>query len=353
VDAGDVPSEVLPGRATLVSVAEAAGVSRQTVSNALRAPGKVAPDTLERVLAAVEELGYRPSLAARQLRTRRSRTLGLRLEHWGGGISGSVLDRFLHALVDEAQDREHRVVLFTADDDAGEVAGYDELLTTAQVDGFVLTSTHAGDGRTAWLAGRGVPFATFGRPWPDDDAPAGPAEAAHCWVDVDGAAGTRAATEHLLATGHRAPAFLGWPAGSGTGEDRRRGWAEALDAAGVPARERRELAVPESTAAAASAVTAALEAPGAPSAVVCASDTLALGARGAAARHRAALEVVGFDDTPVAAAIGMSSVAQPLAEAAHLVVDVLVAQVETGGAGPPQTCQHLLAPRLVVRSSPA
>lgn len=337
-----------PGRATLVSVAEAAGVSRQTVSNALHAPDKVAPDTLERVLATIEELGYRPSLAARQLRTRRSRTLGLRLEHWGGGISGSVLDRFLHALVDEAQSRDHRVVLFTADDDAGEVAGYDELLTTTQVDGFVLTSTHAGDGRTAWLTRRGVPFATFGRPWPDG---AGPAEGAHCWVDVDGAAGTRAATEHLLASGHRAPAFLGWPAGSGTGEDRRRGWAEALDAAGVPARERREWAVPESTAAAASAVASALEAPDAPSSVVCASDTLALGARGAAARQRAALEVVGFDDTPVAAAIGMSSVAQPLAEAAHLVVDLLVAQVETGG-GPPQTCQHLLAPRLVVRSSP-
>ncbi|MBF5081068.1 LacI family DNA-binding transcriptional regulator [Quadrisphaera sp. INWT6] len=341
-----------PGRATLVSVAEAAGVSRQTVSNALHAPDKVAPDTLERVLATIEELGYRPSLAARQLRTRRSRTLGLRLEHWGGGISGSVLDRFLHALVDEAQARDHRVVLFTADDDAGEVAGYDELLTTTQVDGFVLTSTHAGDQRTSWLSRRGVPFATFGRPWPEEGAAEGAGDQpAHCWVDVDGAAGTRAATEHLLASGHRAPAFLGWPAGSGTGEDRRRGWAEALDAAGVPARERRELAVPESTAAAASAVSAALEAPGAPSSVVCASDTLALGARGAATRHRAALDVVGFDDTPVAAAIGMSSVAQPLAEAAHLVVDLLVAQVETG-AGPPQTCQHLLAPRLVVRSSP-
>ncbi|MEH3078462.1 MAG: LacI family DNA-binding transcriptional regulator, partial [Quadrisphaera sp.] len=105
-------------RATLVSVARAAGVSRQTVSNALHAPDKVAPETLERVLAAVTELGYRPSLAARQLRTNRARTLGLRLMHWDGGISGSVLDRFLHSLVDEAQGRGYRVVLFTADDDA-------------------------------------------------------------------------------------------------------------------------------------------------------------------------------------------------------------------------------------------
>jgi DNA-binding LacI/PurR family transcriptional regulator len=340
-------------RATLVTVARAAGVSRQTVSNALHAPDKVAPETLERVLTAVEQLGYRPSLAARQLRTNRSRTLGLRLEHWGGGISGSVLDRFLHALVDEAQGRGYRVVLFTADDDAGEVARYDELLSTGQIDGFVLTSTHHGDERTAWLLERGVPFATFGRPWP---SPGSRREVPldHCWVDVDGAAGTRAATEHLLAAGHAAPAYLGWPDGSGTGEDRRRGWARALADAGVAPARAVELQVPDSTAAALEAVTAALTAADreAPTALVCASDSLALGARGAAARLGRPLEVIGFDDTPVADAIGVSSVAQPLGEAATLAVDLLLAQVEAGPEGPPPPRQHLLAPRLVLRRGP-
>ncbi|TNM68914.1 LacI family transcriptional regulator [Streptomyces sp. NP160] len=340
-------------RATLVSVARAAGVSRQTVSNALHAPAKVAPETLERVLAAVEELGYRPSLAARQLRTNRSRTLGLRLEHWGGGISGSVLDRFLHALVDEAQGRGYRVVLFTADDDAGEVARYDELLSTGQIDGFVLTSTHHGDQRTAWLLERGVPFATFGRPWPTPGS-GEPVRTDHCWVDVDGAAGTRAATEHLLAAGHAVPAYLGWPDGSGTGEDRRRGWAQGLTDAGVDPAGAVELQVPDSTAAAFEAVASALTDGGgaAPTALVCASDSLALGARGAAARLGRPLEVVGFDDTPVAHAIGVSSVAQPLAEAATLAVDLLLAQVEAGPGGPPPARQHLLAPRLVLRTSP-
>lgn len=340
-------------RVTLVSVARAAGVSRQTVSNALHAPGRVAPETLERVLAAVGELGYRPSLAARQLRTNRSRTLGLRLEHWGGGISGSVLDRFLHALVDEAQGRGYRVVLFTADDDAGEVARYDELLSSGQIDGFVLTSTHHGDARTAWLLERGVPFATFGRPWP---APGSgqPVPTDHCWVDVDGAAGTRAATEHLIAAGHTAPAYLGWPDGSGTGEDRRRGWARALAEAGASPASALELQVPDSTAAAFAAVTDALTSASAPAptALVCASDSLALGARGAATRLGRSLEVVGFDDTPVADAIGVSSVAQPLGEAATLAVDLLLAQVEAGPEGPPPPRQHLLAPRLVLRSAP-
>lgn len=339
-------------RATLVSVARVAGVSRQTVSNALHAPDKVAPETLERVLAAVTELGYRPSLAARQLRTNRARTLGLRLMHWDGGISGSVLDRFLHSLVDEAQGRGYRVVLFTADDDAGEVSRYDELLSTGQIDGFVLTSTHHGDARTAWLLERGVPFATFGRPWPTPGS-GEPVRTDHCWVDVDGAAGTRAATEHLLVTGHAAPAYLGWPDGSGTGEDRRRGWARALADAGVSPAATVELQVPDSTGAAFEAVSAVLTGAGtAPSAVVCASDTLALGARGAASRLGRPLEVVGFDDTPVAAAIGVSSVAQPVGEAAILAVDLLLAQVEAGPDGPPPPQQHLLAPRLVVRHGP-
>ena len=323
-------------RATLASVAAAANVSRQTVSNVLHAPERVAPATLDRVLATIAAQGYRPSLAARQLRTRRSRTLGLRLEPWGNGISGAVLDRFLHALTEQAQQAGYRTVLFTAADDAEEVARYDELLSTTEIDGFVLTSTHAGDARTAWLARREVPFATFGRAWGvEGTAPD------HPWVDVDGAAGTREATEHLLAAGHEV-AFLGWPRGSGSGDDRHRGWARAMEAAGRTGAQAR---VDDVTAQATAATAALLAGPRPPTAVVCASDTLALGARAHAVTARVPLAVVGFDDTPVAAALGISSVAQPLAAAAALVLSLLLDQLD-GRVG---ATQHLLAPSLVLR----
>lgn len=333
-------------RATLESVAQRAGVSRQTVSNVLNAPHLVRADTTDRVRAAIDELGYRPSQAARQLRTGRSRVLGLRLEPVQDGINGAVLDRFLHALTEEAQGRGYRVMLFTAPDDAREIARYDELLDTAELDAFVLTSTHRGDSRTAWLAERGVPFVTFGRPW-------GASESAgsHPWVDVDGAAGTRAAVEHLRSLGHSRIGYVGWPAGSDVGEDRARGWREAMAQADwAPADLDALHATVADHVAAGVEATERLLAEAAPTALVCVSDSLALGALTVARRSAAPLAVVGFDDTPVAAAIGLTSIAQPLVAAARDAVDLLLSVLDpTDGRAPDP--HRLLAPHLVERTS--
>jgi DNA-binding LacI/PurR family transcriptional regulator len=335
-------------RATLESVAQRAGVSRQTVSNVLNSPQLVRPETTDRVRAAIEELGYRPSSAARQLRTGRSRVLGLRLEPVHDGINGAVLDRFLHALTESAQARDYRLMLFTAPDDEREIAQYSELLDTAELDGFVLTSTHRGDARAAWLSARDVPFVTFGRPWDTHDHPAGPD--GHPWVDVDGAAGTHAAVTHLRGLGHERIAYLGWPDGSDVGEDRASGWAAAMVDAGHDAGLLRRLhaRVPDGVAAGAQATERVL-ADAAPTAVVCASDSLALGALTVARSHGTRLAVVGFDDTPVAAAVGLTSVAQPLTEAAHRALDLLLDQLD-GTAGT-RSRQVLLAPHLVERAS--
>lgn len=319
-------------RATLSSVALAAGVSRQTVSNVLNAPDRVQPETAARVRAAIEAQHYVPSVAARQLRTGRSGSFGYRLSPEGNGISGAVLDRFLHALTEHAQQQGYRVSLFTARDDTAETLAYADLLRTTDLDGFVLSGTAPGDPRTRWLADQGVPFVTFGRPWEDEGTP-------HAWVDVDGAAGTRAATEHLLAAGHERIAFLGWPAGSGVGDDRRRGWREAAGEHAGP-----EVECVDDVPAARATFAAVLPDV---TAVVCASDTLALGAHGAALRAGTPLDVVGFDDTPVAAALGLSSVAQPLPDAAAAVVRILNDQIDGDPREHPE--QVLLPPRLVVR----
>lgn len=338
---------MVEARPTLQSVAERAAVSRQTVSNVLNAPHLVRPETLERVRAAIDELGYRPHGAARQLRTHRSHVIGLRLPP-SDGINGAVLDRFLHALTEQAQVRGYRVMLFTAADDAGEVTQYGEMLDTLEIDAFVLTSTHQGDERTRWLLEHGVPFVTFGRPWaPPEDA------VDHAWVDVDGSVGTRAAVEHLQRLGHRRIAFIGWPAGSETGDDRRAGWRRAMVAGRVPEHEldALDLGVPDATTHGAEAARVLLGRV-APTAFVCASDSLALGAL-AATRSTAvdgpAPAVVGFDDTPVARALDLTSVAQPLTEAAGQSLALLLAQLGTGPAAGER--QVLLNPNLVVRGS--
>jgi len=335
-------------RPTLESVASRAAVSRQTVSNVLNAPHLVRPDTIERVRSAIDDLGYRPHRAAQALRTRRSRLIGLRLEPVRDGINGAVLDRFLHALTEEAQTANYRIELFVASDDDAEITQYDQMLVAADVDAFVITGTHHGDPRTTWLVEHGVPFVTFGRPWGEPGTTRD-----HPWVDVDGAAGTRAATEHLLAAGHRGIAFLGWPKGSGVGDDRRSGWSAAMRDAGFVADElgRLDHIGTDDVAAGLAATRSLLARQEPPTAVVCSSDSLALGAMTAATAARARLEVIGFDDTPVATALGLSSVAQPVAEAARHALSLLVHQMDQTAAtrSAPPDPHRLLAPHLVLR----
>ncbi len=327
-------------RPTLDSVAERAGVSRQTVSNVLNSPHMVRSDTADRVKLAISELGYRPHLAAKQLRTRRSRVLGLRVAKVG---TDAVFDRFLHAITEAASARDYRIMLYTAVDDDAEIAAYDELLGRWDIDGFILTATHPGDLRTSYLSDRNVPCVSFGRPWGES--------AAHPWVDVDGGAGTAAATEYLIAAGHTDIGFLGWPTGSAVGDDRHSGWARTLRAAGLkvpePGRSTNDLT--EARAAA-----AVLLDQHAPSALICASDVLAIGAlaelaaRGLRPGHDIA--VVGFDNSELANVTGLTSVDQRLEAVASECARLLIDLVEPGpDAGAPE--HVLLTPELVARSS--
>lgn len=332
-------------RPTLESVARLAAVSRQTVSNVLHAPHVVAPATRRRVEEAIARLGYRPVKAAQTLRTRRSSLIAVGLQP-AAEDRGEVVHSFLHALTEHAQDRGYRVLVYTAGDDDAEISAFDALLGEHDLDAFVLTGTHTGDRRTSWLLGQGVPVVTFGRPW---GAPAG-----HSWVDVDGAAGVRAATGHLIAAGHRRIAFLGWPDGSGVGGDRRSGWEQACRAAGLPvsglARQ-----MTNTLAEGRAACAGLLDSPDPPAAFVCVSDVIALGAwaeltaRGLVPGRDAA--VTGFDDSTAAAVTGLTSVAQPLSEAAAACLAALQKLLAAPGGPRAAPDEVLLQPRLVLRSS--
>jgi DNA-binding LacI/PurR family transcriptional regulator len=334
---------------TISDVATAAGVSRQTVSNVLNAPDVVRPDTRERVLAAVAEPGYRPHASARRLRTQQSSTIGIRLDPMTDGISGVVLDRFLHALTAQADALGLRVMLFTAAGPEEEIAQFRRLSDGADVDAFVLTSTFEGDPRTEWLIEHGQRFVTFGRPWGVDDM----ADPQHLWVDVDGRAGLRAATRHLLDQGRRRIAYVGWPSPSGTGDDRHAGWRDTMREAGLDDDELAalEARAPEGVPHGADALHAVERAAGGDlDGVVCASDSLALGALLAA---RGRFPVIGYDNTPVAASIGMSSVDQPLEQVASGVLELLTGahggRVRHDGAPVGDPRHRLLEPRLVLR----
>ena len=329
-------------RPTLVSIARELGVSRQTVSNVLNNPTIVHPQTRARVDAAIKRSGYRPSAAGKALRTQRSMAIGLRLYGAVDGINGAVMDRFLHSLADEAQRLGYQVTLLTAADGDGEVDKLEGLYRSASIDLAVLTDTGADDPRPEQLQEALVPFVAFGRPW----GRLGTSD--HCWVDVDGSAGTAAAARWLRELGHRSIGFLGWPEGSGVGDDRRAGWRHAV--ADLPESADLSVAVLDDHPSAGAEGTTELIARGA-TAIVCASDSLALGALGhfrtLGRTGDGPVPVVGFDDTPVARATGLSSVHQPVEEAAVSVLELGLALLD--GSRPEQP-QRLLEPHLVRRN---
>jgi DNA-binding LacI/PurR family transcriptional regulator len=329
---------------TVEDVAERAGVSRQTVSNVLNTPDIVRPATRERVITAIHELGYRRHAAARQLRLRRSSTIGIRLDPYLGGISGVVLDRFVHAITERASERGMRMLVYAARTREEEIRRLSELWEGSEIDAAIITGTSRDDPRVRSLDDDGLPFISFGRPWGEDDI----ADPRHLWVDVDGAAGTRAATEHALIRG-RNVAFLGWPGGSGTGDDRERGWLEAMAAAGA---QGMRLTAEEGVPFARICVEAALAAGPAPDALVCASDSLAVGALLAVAAAGLSLPVIGFDNTPTAEALGFSSVEQRPEDVATAILELLMGP--TGEIVAPRTLESgsahaLITPQLVVR----
>ena len=307
---------------TLADVAERAGVSRQTVSNAVNNPDLLRPDTLARVQEAIAELGYSPNRAARNLRTRASHLIGLRFNPAAGGHR-QRRDGPLRALAgrDLRRGRLPRAALRRATHE-DPVGGYDDLLRSTAVDAFVVTDTYLGNPQAAWLDERRAPFVAFGRPWDDP-------EARHPWVDVDGAAGAELATDHLLdarpqpdrldrlAQGLPASARTGAPAGP------RAMHARDLPTTGLASRVEdtvasgREAARRAARRGAAHGVRLRLRHP--------------RHGRAAHARATAAcapgrdIAVVGFDDSQVAQVVppGLTSVRQPLEEVAVEVVKAL------------------------------
>lgn len=327
-------------RATILDVARAAEVSRQTVSNVVNSPHKVAPDTLVRVQAEIDRLGFRPSRAARTLKQERAGAWGLEIDARGAGRLGSVLDAFLVELTLTSSRNDTHILPFAAPDYREPIAAYEEVLASRLADGFILTDTRHDDPRPQWLRDRGIPFAAFGRVWDD------PTETA--WVDVDGAAGVETAVSHLVDEGYQRVAFLGWPTGSPVGDDRRAGWARAVDRLGVGNEAWQGVAVQELDAATLAA-RPLVDIVGPGGAIVCASDALAAGVWRAVHERglRPGLDVgiVGFDDTDAARVLGLTTLRQPLTEITERVLAILL------NAQTPPAAGTVLHPELVRRSS--
>jgi DNA-binding LacI/PurR family transcriptional regulator len=337
-------------RVTLKQVATQAGVSYQTVSKVLNKQISVSKDTEARIWKSARDLGYRPNLIARSLRTQRSFLIGYSWEPAPPDQANPILDRFLHSMAQSAEDAGYHLLAFPYRPGQEWIESYRALIETNRVDGFVLSSVEYNDPRIHFLKEQGFPFVAFGRSNPGWEFP---------YVDVDGAAGMRLVVEHLVERGHRRIGVLAWPASSRVGQNRLDGLLAGLESAGI--------ALPEEHLARGEGVfnfgvEAAhcwldLPADRRPTALIAFNDVMAIGAmhaiqaRGLVAGEDVA--VTGFDDSPLVQYLkpGLTSVRQPVWEVGEAVMSILLNALDhPENAG--NELQHiLLEPQLVIRQS--
>jgi len=324
-------------------VAHRAGVSVGTVSNVLNDATRVAPETVERVRAAIVELGYVRNEAARQLRAGRSSSVGL--------VVLDVRNPFFTDVARGAEDEASRsglsVILGNSDEDVRRESAYLDLFEEQRVHGVLISPYGDIEPRLAELRRRGTPVVLVDRESRETHVSS---------VSVDDVAGGRLAVAHLLATGRRRVAFVGGPLSIRQIADRLAGARQAVAEVGAASLEvvettgltvlegRRvgeELAARETV----------------PEAVFAANDLVAVGMLQAlvmSGRLRVPEDValIGFDDIDFASAtvVPLSSIRQPRHELGATALRILREEAAEPELPPRRI---VFQPELVVRASTA
>lgn len=229
------------GRPTMKDVATRAGVALKTVSRVVNREPGVTPETTQRVLGAIEDLGFRRNESARLLRTGHTATLGYIADSWTDPDHAAVY-RGLENVA-----REHGYLLYSgsADRDPGREERLALAMCARRVDGLVISPSQGAQDylipeieagvatvfvlRPPEIGCAGAGFPTTGFP-----NPGSPDRGFPDMVLPDERAGARLAIAHLARLGHRKIGFLGEPAGTRSGA-LRSGYAEAMAAAGLAA----------------------------------------------------------------------------------------------------------------------
>ncbi len=321
------------------------GLAEGTVSRALNNYPDIAKTTRERVAEAARELGYRPSSTARRLATGVIETVGFVLPERDGHVSDPFLAEMLDGIASELAAHDWDLIVAAVPEGHDERDVAERLIRAGKVGGFVLTRTRREDPRIAFLKEQGIPFVVHGR----TEDPSG-----YAWLDVDNEKAFVDAVHYLYNLGHRHIAYIGGQLEFNYAHLRRNGYQRAMDEVGLEVARGYLVDGVTEAMAADDAMSQMLALPTPPTAVLCVTDAVALGAMRAISRGGLRpghdVSVMGYDGLPtgLAADPPLTTMSQSSHDAGHEVARMIKALIE---GAEPRDSQVLWEARLTQRAS--
>lgn len=335
-------------RVTIKDVAQAAGVSTQTVSRVVNKFSYVSGETRQRVEAIVDQLGYRPSTLARSLIQQRSYTLGIVTY----GLKYIGPSRTLNGIADKADELGYMLLMKELNNfDANRIDEVIDSLLARQVDGILWAVPEIGNNH-AWIEQRmekiPVPM-LFLAMQPREGVPS---------VATDNFQGATTAIKHLLDCGRKKIGHISGPLDWWEAQERKRGWQEALKAAGLEASDQRCVEGNWSSPSGEQGFIQLLESFPDMDAIFVANDQMALSVLREASRRGIdipeQLAVIGFDNIPESAYFypSLTTISQDLQLLGEQALQNVVEMIQARQENQPVLIQSsFIQPTLIVRES--
>jgi LacI family transcriptional regulator len=258
---------------SITDLAKSLGLSVSTVSRALNGYTDVAAATRERVAAAAAEMGYRPNPTARRLVSGKTSAIGVVLPSLieEGQFIDSMYSRLLAGVASAVEGSGYHVFATTvaSRDPENELALFRDFINGGWADALLIVRTTEDDSRVKLAQKAGIPFVTYGRTGSSQP---------YSWVDPDNEEGFRLAVRRQADFGHRRIALLNGPAQYLFARLRQRGYERGLAEAGLPADPALIRSGNLSVADGFSICHELLRSQQPPTSIVCATDTMAIGA---------------------------------------------------------------------------
>jgi LacI family transcriptional regulator len=336
-------------RPTIKEVAKVAGVSTQTVSRVINERPDVAPETRERILMTIDELGYQPSALARSLIQQRSYTLGVVT----AGLKHIGPSRTLNGIASAAEEAGYSLLLKELPRyDAEDVVPIFQALFSRHVDGIIWAVPEVGENRN-WVDRQSLDLKipiVYITMEPKQNIST---------VSIDNYLGGRMAMSHLLEQGYRRIGHISGPLDWWEARQRLASWKDALQEAGLEVQDAHCVEGNWSSASGGLAIEKLFDQYPEMDSVFVANDQMALAVIQEACQRGMRipddLAVVGFDNMPESAFFypPLTTIQQDQQTVGKVAVEETILMIESGweGLAPPEPKSVKLAPTLVVRQS--